>query len=97
MDQPPREFVIRRWLIALVAFGLVAVAVAYMRNRPLDVHVSDILRLEIQPYPEGPPGPVFTREGGPGNGEGQLLFGLDRVERYIPDPLPQAPLAGFHL
>lgn len=83
----------RRWLVSLAALGVVVALVTYARSRPLDVHVEDILRLEIEPYPEGPPGPDFTRE--PHGKDETYVFDLHRVERFIPDPLPNTAWQGL--
>lgn len=56
---------------------------------PLDFHAADISKLEIDPFPEGPPGPTFTRE--PVQDDATFLFDLKLVEPFIPDPLPNAP------
>jgi hypothetical protein len=83
----------RRWLISFTALGLVLALVTYARSRPLDVHVEDVLRLDIVPYPEGPPGPTFTRE--PHNKDDTYVFDLRRVEQFIPDPLPNTAWQGL--
>jgi hypothetical protein len=83
----------RRWLIVLAGLALVAAAVVFMRSRPLDVHVADISSLEIDPYPEGPPGPTFSRE--PVAEDTSLVFDMKRVEPFIPDPLPNTAWQGF--
>jgi hypothetical protein len=83
----------RRWLISLAALGLVVAMVTYARTRPLDVHVEDILRLEMEPYPEGPLGPIFTRE--PHGKDETYTFDLGVIERFIPDPLPNTAWQGL--
>jgi len=83
----------RLWRIAIVALGVVLVSVSYARGRPLDVHVEDILRLEMEPYPEGPPGPTYTRE--PHGKDDTFTFDLRLVERFIPDPLPNTTWQGL--
>jgi hypothetical protein len=83
----------RRWLIVLVGLALLAAAVVYMRSRPLDVHAADISKLEIDPFPEGPPGPTFTRE--PVKKDATFLFDLNPVEAFIPDPLPNTAWQGL--
>ena len=83
----------RRWLISIVALGVVLALVTYARSRPLDVHAEDILRLEMVPYPEGPPGPTFTREAHPK--DDTYTLDLSRIERFIPDPLPNTAWQGL--
>lgn len=84
----------RRWLIVLVGLALVAAAAVYMRSRPFDVDVADISKLEIDPFPEGPPGPTFTRE--PVQEDATFLFDLNLVEPFIPDPLPNTAWQGLN-
>ena len=84
----------RRWLIVLGGLALVAAALTYMRSRPLDVHVADISKLEIEPFPEGPPGPTFTRE--PVQEHTTFVFELKRLEPFIPDPLPNTAWQGLN-
>jgi hypothetical protein len=85
---------VRRWLIALAALGVGVAAIVYLRGRPLDVHVQDIESVTTDPYPEGPPGPTATRKALPD--ETSYLFGLDRVARFIPDPLPNTAWQGLN-
>jgi hypothetical protein len=84
----------RRWLIVLVGLAFVAAAAVYMRSRPLNVHAADISKLEIDPFPEGPPGPTFTHE--PMQGDATFLFDLNLVEPFIPDPLPNTAWQGLN-
>jgi hypothetical protein len=85
----------RRWLVTLAAVAVVVALVTYTRSRPVDVHPEDVLRLEIGPYPEGPPGPTFTRE--PHREDPtSLTFDLGLVERWIPDPLPNTAWQGVN-
>ena len=48
---------------------------------------GDIVRLEIVPIPEGPPGPVFARGALPSRG-GRLVLPLRDAREYIPSALP---------
>jgi hypothetical protein len=48
---------------------------------------GDIVRLEIVPIPEGPPGPMFARGALPSR-DGRLVLPLRDVREYIPSALP---------
>ena len=89
--------VVRRWIVPLVAIGVVVSAVVLLRSRPLDVHVRDIESIAIDPYPEGPPGPTFTSTNRPGLFVSpDLYFQLREIEPFIPDPLPNTAWQGIN-
>jgi hypothetical protein len=80
-------------LIPLVAVALVAVLILgligvgplrplFHRSISADAH-GGIVRLQLEPTPEGPSPPWFEKS--PTN---QSSKALDLVQRYIPDPLP---------
>jgi hypothetical protein len=72
--------------VGLVALILVVSIWLALRFPPFAVRRSEIVRLDIEPYPEGPPLAVFQRtRTEPG------ALPIDRVEDYI--PLPSQPRA----
>jgi hypothetical protein len=84
---------VRRWLVALAALGVVVAFVTFARSRSLDVHVQDIESVAIDPYPEGPPGPTFTRGPRP---SAAFYYPLEQLEPFIPDPLPNTAWQGLN-
>jgi hypothetical protein len=89
--------VVKRWIVLVVVVGVVGAAVVYLRSRPLDVHVRDIQSIKIDPYPEGPPGPEFTRGKRPGLFVPEdLFFPFDEIGPFVPDPLPNTAWQGLN-
>jgi hypothetical protein len=86
------DYVVKRWIVAIVALVMVSAVVIYVWSRPLDVHVRDIESVMIDPYPEGPPGPTFMRRPKP---DRQLHLAFDLIEAFIPDPLPRTAWQGL--
>jgi hypothetical protein len=72
----------------------VAAWVGYRGNRPLDIHRQDITSVEGQPNPEGPPGPVFTRDAE--GDRGSLSRPLSAIGQVHPDPFPHTVWQGFN-
>lgn len=66
--------------------------IGYAKSRPLDVHREDIRRVEVQPNPEGLPGPVFTR-----HPEADRIPAVVRHRQVHPRPPPPHRLAGLQL
>jgi hypothetical protein len=85
----------KRGLAVIVLLIAAASAwVGYAKSRPLDVDREDFKSVEVQPNPEGPPGPVFTRR--PEADRGSLSQPLSAITRIIPDPLPHTVWQGFN-
>lgn len=87
--------VVKRGLAVIVLLvAAAAVWIGYAKSRPLDTHREDIKSVEIQPNPEGPPGPVFTRQPNP-DGD-SLSQPFSAIAGFIPDPLPHTVWQGFN-
>lgn len=73
-------------LVLLSAVAALCTAVALwwtLRYSSIAVKREDIVRVAIEPHPQGPPLAIFGRnQSEPGS------LPLDRVEEYIPIPLP---------
>ena len=72
-----------------VIIALVAVAAAGLlywtfdvRSRPVNARRNDVVRVHLQPIPEGPTGHDFAVTPRPGE------ISLDAIRSSIPDPLP---------
>jgi hypothetical protein len=86
---------VRRGLAVIVlCVAAVAAWIGYAKSRPLDVHREDIKSVEVQPNPEGPPGPSFT--GRPEADLGSRPRPLSAIAKFIPDPLPHTVWQGFN-
>lgn len=87
--------VLKRGVAAIVLLLLAAAAwIGYVKSRPLDIHRAAIKSVEVQPDPEGPPGPVFTRA--PDPDRGALSQPFSAIAEFIPDPLPHSVWQGFN-
>lgn len=82
----------RRWIVPILAIGVLVTALVLLRSQPLDVQVRDIQSVALDAYPEGPPGPTFMRGERP---DGELYLPFEQIEQFIPDPLPKTAWQGL--
>jgi hypothetical protein len=69
---------------ALIVLTMTFALLGWMNGRPLGVRRADVAMVQMQPVPEGPGLPTFSRTGQ------YAARPLSEIEAFIPDPLPHS-------